>query len=204
MRSHHSQDDAQHESRDAGRSPAPSGARAAGPGRRRARRGRTGTGRGSAALVALLAAAFAGAPAPAQDAEGAREGADRSLEAGVVEGDPTEITEDDGLPKVALATFTTEISDREPVDDVTFLGSEKRVIYFFTDLRNMQGQTIRHVWRYEGMEMGTVSFDVKGARWRAWSSKQLLPAWLGEWTVSVLSPDDVVLATETFTYQEGS
>ena len=38
--------------------------------------------------------------------------------------------------------------------------------------------------------------------WRVWSNKQLLPAWLGEWTVSVLSAEDEVLATESFTYQE--
>ncbi len=125
----------------------------------------------------------------------------RALEAGVVEGEADEVEEDDGLPRVALATFTTEISEREPVDDVSFLGNDKRVIYFFTDLRNMQGQTIRHVWSYAGTQMGTVSFEVKGKRWRFWSSKQLLPAWLGEWTVSVLSPDDEVLATESFTYQ---
>jgi hypothetical protein len=123
------------------------------------------------------------------------------LGAGVVEEEPGDELADDGLPSVVLATFTTEISEREPVDDVSFLGNDKRVVYFFTDLRNMQGQTIRHVWSYAGNEMGTVSFEVKGKRWRAWSSKQLLPAWLGEWSVSVLSPDDEVLATESFTYQ---
>jgi hypothetical protein len=145
----------------------------------------------------LLAPATVGAQARVDDA----------LEAGVVEDDDEkdeagELPEDDGLPSVALATFTTEISEREPVDNISFLENDKRVVYFFTDLRNLQGKTIRHVWSYKGMEMGSVSFEVKGARWRAWSSKQLLPDWLGAWTVSVLSPDDVVLATETFTYQE--
>ena len=157
----------------------------------------------AALMIALLFSAPAWLAADRARAQTEDAGAEETaLEAGVVESDPAEETVGDGLARVVLATFTTEISDREPVDDVTFLGNDKRVIYFFTDLRNMQGQTIRHVWSYKGTEMGTVGFEVKGARWRAWSSKQLLPAWLGEWTVSVLSPEDEVLATESFTYQE--
>ncbi len=144
-------------------------------------------------LLALSMPATAWAQTPTED----------ELGAGVVEGNGADTPEDDGLPKVVLATFTTEISDREPVDDVSFLGNEKRVVYFFTDLRNMEGQTVRHVWTYQGNEMGRVDFEVKGKRWRVWSSKQLLPAWLGTWTVSVLNAEDEVLATESFTYQEG-
>jgi len=158
-----------------------------------------------ALIVALgLAAPIAAqAQAGAQDQAPAESQPDGTLEGGVVEGEPGEEIEDDGLPRVVLAAFTTEISDREPVDDVTFLGNDKRVVYFFTDLRNMKGQTVRHVWRYENADMGTVSFDVKGERWRVWSSKQLLPAWLGAWTVSVLNSEGEVLATESFTFQEG-
>jgi len=159
------------------------------------------------ACLALLVSVSSSAQAPTEAAPTAPTPPpipttpDDALEAGVVEGDPAEQVEDDGLPKVVLATFTTEISDREPVDNVSFLGNDKRVVYFFTDLRNMKGQTIRHVWAYKGKEMGGVDFEVKGARWRVWSSKQLLPDWLGEWTVSVTSPAGEVLATEAFTYQ---
>ncbi len=151
-----------------------------------------------AACLALPLALGAPGPGRAQDPAPASD----ELGAGVVEGEAGEAQEDDGLPRVVLATFTTEISDREPVDDVSFLGSDKRVVYFFTDLRNMKGQTIRHVWTYEDNEMGSVEFVVKGDRWRFWSSKQLLPAWLGSWSVSVLNDEDEVLATESFTYQE--
>lgn len=163
------------------------------------RKPRTTTSRSPAyaASIVLFAALLTPAAGTAQDP------APQELGAGVVEGDPAETVEDDGLPRIVLATFTTEISEREPVDNVSFLGNDKRVIYFFTDLRHMQGQIIRHVWTYRGTEMGSVEFEVKGARWRVWSSKQLLPAWLGAWNVSVLNAEDEVLATESFTYQEG-
>ena len=45
-----------------------------------------------------------------------------------------------------------------------------------------------------------VTFDVKGARWRVWSSKTLLPEWLGEWKVSVVDDDGKVLHSDSFTY----
>lgn len=152
---------------------------------------------GGLALAAALAIG-GGAPTSAQEPERATQ-----LQAGTIEAGEDEAPLDDGLPSVALATFTTEISDREPVDQVSFLGNDKNVVYFFTDLRNLAGQEIRHVWTYNGRDMGTVRFKVDGTRWRVWSSKQLLPDWLGEWTVSVLNADDEVMATESFTYQDG-
>lgn len=153
--------------------------------------------RGGLALIAALTLG-GGTPATAQEP-----GRATQLEAGTIEAGDDETPPDDGLPKVALATFTTEISNREPVDQISFLGNDKNVVFFFTDLRNLAGQEIRHVWAYNGRDMGTVRFKVDGARWRVWSSKQLLPDWLGEWTVSVLNADDEVMATESFTYQDG-
>jgi len=50
--------------------------------------------------------------------------------------------------------------------------------------------------------MAEVPFDVRGRRWRVWSSKKLQPDWIGNWTVSVVKQDGEVLAAESFTYQE--
>lgn len=101
---------------------------------------------------------------------------------------------------VALAQFTTEIEDREPVDAISFLDNQSREIIFFTDFRGFGGQTLTHRWEYRGKVMGEVTFDVESDRWRAWSRKQLLPVWLGDWTVSVVKPDGEVIAAETFSY----
>ena len=149
------------------------------------------------AATAFLACLLASAPAFSQNGATAPD-----LESGVVEDQADEAEQDDGLPAVLLATFTTEISEREPIDNISFLGNDKNVVFFFTDVRNLEGQEIRHVWSYNGQPMGTVRFEVKGDRWRVWSSKQLLPDWLGEWSVSVLNAEDEVMATESFTYQD--
>ena len=102
---------------------------------------------------------------------------------------------------VAAARFTSGIENREPVDAVTFLENEANKIYFFTDLRQMKGETVTHRWEYQGQVMAEIPFEVKGQRWRVWSSKNLQPDWLGEWTVSVVRSNGEVVASENFTYQ---
>ena len=87
---------------------------------------------------------------------------------------------------VARALFTTGIVDREPVDQVVSVDENQTSIYFFTDLRNLQGRTVTHRWEFEGQFMGEVKFEVGGPRWRVYSKKTLNPGMSGKWTVLVL------------------
>ena len=106
---------------------------------------------------------------------------------------------------VARAVFTTQIVDREPVDELTELANDSERIYFFTDLRGMAGQIITHQWEYDGKVMADVKFKVgSGSRWRVYSSKNLLPVWTGEWTVSVIDENGTSLNVSTFTYTTAS
>ncbi len=102
--------------------------------------------------------------------------------------------------EVTQAVFTTAVKDHAPVDDVTKVPGTDSRIYFFTDLRGMEGQHVVHRWEYNGKVMAEVGFDVKGARWRVWSSKNLMPAWAGKWTVSVVNGKGDVVASRDFTY----
>jgi hypothetical protein len=101
---------------------------------------------------------------------------------------------------LAAAQFTTAVENREPIDQVTFVSTEVQKIFFFSELRGLAGRRITHRWLYAGETMAEVSFDVEGPRWRVWSSKDLLPDWLGDWTVEILTDDGEVIAAETFTY----
>ena len=102
--------------------------------------------------------------------------------------------------EVARAQFTTGISDREPMDAITELGTDHTQVYFFTELTGLSGETITHRWEHGGETMAEVSFDVRGPRWRVWSSKQLQPGWTGEWKVSVVDGAGKVLVEKTFNY----
>lgn len=101
---------------------------------------------------------------------------------------------------VMRSAFTTQIQDREPVDKVQKLDNENREVYYFTELRDMEGQKATHRWEYEGEVMAEVEFDVKGPRWRVWSSKRFVPDWTGEWTVSVVNSANEVIARDTLQY----
>lgn len=100
----------------------------------------------------------------------------------------------------AVAQFTTEVVNREPTDQVTFVSNDIRKIFFFSDLRGLTGQTVTHRWIYRGEVTAEVAFEVGGPRWRVWSSKDLIEDWVGDWTVEIVRGDGEVLAAETFTY----
>ncbi|MCG5535512.1 DUF2914 domain-containing protein [Ectothiorhodospira mobilis] len=95
--------------------------------------------------------------------------------------------------RVARAAFTSGIEDREPVDRLETVDAGKGEVLFFTEIRDHEGGTIIHQWRYQGWDMGEVRFDVDGPRWRVWSSKTLRPEWTGPWTVRVMDQDGRLL-----------
>ena len=95
---------------------------------------------------------------------------------------------------VARSAFTSSIEDREPVDTLQQMNAMDQKVYFFTELRDMEGQTATHRWELNGNVMAEVAFEVKGSRWRVWSSKNLQPEWTGEWKVSVLNSANEVIS----------
>lgn len=101
---------------------------------------------------------------------------------------------------VARALFTTGVQDREPVDQITRANNTVSTVYFFTELRDLAGHAVTHRWKYNGTVMAEVKFDVGGARWRVFSSKNFVPEWVGEWTVDVVDGDGSVLTSESMTY----
>ncbi len=101
---------------------------------------------------------------------------------------------------VERAQFTTQIDDREPVDRVVLLDSARSQVFFFTELRNMEGRTVVHRWEYQGEVMAEVPFQVGGPRWRVYSSKSLGPGLYGKWTVLVVDQSGLPLRAGVFRY----
>lgn len=101
--------------------------------------------------------------------------------------------------RVARATFAAGIQDREPVAASDQFVNELSPVFFFTEIVGADGKTVDHRWSYKGEVMATISFDIKGPRWRVYSSKVLLPFWTGMWTVDVMEGDQV-LGSWSFDY----
>lgn len=104
--------------------------------------------------------------------------------------------------KVARSAFTSEIADREPVDQITALENDVTRVYFFSELLGLEGQTVMHNWEHNGEVLAVVPFAVGGPRWRVYSSKNLDPLWLGEWSVRVIDGAGNELSLDRFTYSK--
>ena len=102
---------------------------------------------------------------------------------------------------VARSALTSEVQEREPVDRLDRVTGQHDELVYFTELRGMSGQTAKHRWEHNGKIMAEVEFDIKGPRWRVWSSKKLLPEWTGAWTISVINDAGEVIAQQGFTYE---
>ena len=153
-----------------------------------ARKWKTGT-----PLAAALGLLVASAPAWS---------ADEAATASANTADPTlDMAKSTTTGRVARAMFTTAIADREPVDEIKTLPNSVDRVFFFSDLRELDGQIVTHRWEYAGETKAEVTFKVgNGARWRVYSSKNLLPEWTGTWTVVVSTKDGQALQTSTFEY----
>ena len=101
---------------------------------------------------------------------------------------------------ISKAGFALDIKDRVPINIIEELDNSLGKIYFFTNIRNLQGQRVTHRWIYKNKVMADVVFDVGGPRWRVWSSKNLWPTWIGAWSVEVLNADGEVLYQKEFNY----
>ena len=113
------------------------------------------------------------------------------------------LTEQSGFSRgsVMRSVFTNGIENREPVDNMQAVGNAANNITYFTELRDMSGQMAKHRWEHNGNVMAEVEFNVRGPRWRVWSSKALMPQWEGEWKVSVLNAAGEVISEELINYK---
>jgi len=102
--------------------------------------------------------------------------------------------------EVSRAMFTTQIVDREPVNQVLILESKYKKVYFFTDLRHFEGQDIVHRWEHDGHVVSEKVFSVKGPRWRVYSSLSLNDSMLGRWTGIVTDKQGCPLKAVVFQY----
>ena len=103
---------------------------------------------------------------------------------------------------VTRSQLTRDIKDLEPVDTVSVFTNDQIRIVYFTEIHDMAGQTVIHRWEYNAKIILEVPIKVGTSRWRAYSTKTLMPSWIGEWKVSVVDAAGGTLSVNTFTYMK--
>ena len=148
---------------------------------------------------AETAPAAAALPEPATEATAPETAAPETTapEAAV---DPAAAETAQGIGRVARAAFATAIEAREPVDSIDSLSNDHSRVFFFTELVDLQGQSVVHRWEHDGQVVAEVPFEVGGPRWRVYSTKSLLPGSTGEWTATVVDGQGNVLTSQRLRY----
>ncbi len=69
---------------------------------------------------------------------------------------------------------------------------------FFSELKNLQGQRIQHVWYYQEQAVATINLKVTTPRYRTYSNKNIMSEQVGHWRVDVLDEQGHLLAKKEF------
>jgi hypothetical protein len=99
---------------------------------------------------------------------------------------------------VSRALLTSGIKQREPADNVCI--PENNKITFFTEIKNYANHRVTHRWKYKNETKFELTFNVRGPRWRIWTSKNMYVKWVGPWVIDVVDEDGNVLTQKLFYY----
>jgi len=101
---------------------------------------------------------------------------------------------------VANATFTSGVTDDAPIDFREEFFAETSVVYYYSELLDLSGQTVHYRWTLEGELMHDVPVHVTHERQAAWSWAEMQPDRTGNWTVEVVDEGGNVLDRRNFAY----
>ena len=101
---------------------------------------------------------------------------------------------------VENATFTSNVVDGAPVDYLDAFDNTTRVVYYYAEVLDLVGQTIKHRWKLDGKVMQEVSIPVQRQRQAVWSKSVMQPEWTGAWTVEVVDGRGEVIEVDGFAY----
>ncbi len=103
---------------------------------------------------------------------------------------------------VARSQLSYLVKNREPQDKVISpikIDRNKTIkIYYFTEIRNMTGRTVFHLWIYNGKQIFKKPIKVKRPRWRAATYKTVDGSLVGNWQVKLLDEKSNPLDTLSF------
>ncbi|MCP4582806.1 MAG: DUF2914 domain-containing protein [candidate division Zixibacteria bacterium] len=104
--------------------------------------------------------------------------------------------------QVEMIACGTDIEERELLGEATSFSKDIGQIYCWTQITGgEEPTTVDHIWHFAGVEKARVVLNVKYPRVRTWSSKTILPEWVGDWHVEAVDASGKVLATIDFTVE---
>lgn len=103
---------------------------------------------------------------------------------------------------ISRAVLAQKLSDKEPVHEITGAitasNSKPATVFYFTELRNMNGQKIYHEWFHNGKLVARYELLVAADRWRTSSHRLLSSKARGEWSVKLIDENYKLLNQKIF------
>lgn len=103
---------------------------------------------------------------------------------------------------VSEMAVTTKVSRGKPIDSVRRISNRSvKALYCFTRtvLDDSAETTIRHLWFRDGQQVKDSVLQVKGKKWRVYSSMPLDQQSVGKWRVEARDSAGEVIKTVEFT-----
>ena len=101
---------------------------------------------------------------------------------------------------VANATFTANVVEGAPVDFRQQFSNTTPAVYYYAELVDLAGQSVKLRWNLEGQPMQETSIVVNSARQAAWSMMKMQPQWTGNWQVEVIDGSGARLDERNFAF----
>ena len=103
--------------------------------------------------------------------------------------------------KISRAVLTRSVEKREPVNvfaaDVR-MSQFEGTLSFFSELKGLQGQQVKHIWYFESETMAEITLNVTSPRYRTYSTKNIMNTQTGHWRVDVVDEQGNLIAQKEF------
>ncbi len=97
------------------------------------------------------------------------------------------------------AIVCSGVEERMPIDTVAEFGADVGKVFVWMRILGAADSTSVMIrWNRGEAVMAEVELPVKSSSWRTWSSKNVLPSWVGNWDVKIMDADGEILKALSF------
>jgi hypothetical protein len=105
-------------------------------------------------------------------------------------------------PQVKRFVLPRAVINKEPkgeIDEIRLKPDGSAAVWCYSEVSGRRGSVLRYVWYHQGSRMARVRVNVRGNRWRSYSSKVVNLHYPGDWRVELQDGAGRVLASAEFT-----
>jgi DUF2914 family protein len=97
------------------------------------------------------------------------------------------------------AQLCSGIAERMPLEMTDTFTNDIDKVWLWCKIEGAADSTyVKHVYYYKGEQVAEVELPVNSPSWRTWSSKTILPNWVGDWEVKIVDAGGNVLKAMPF------